>query len=128
MTISTLFVSTPTVTTAKHDTPVSPQKVLEACGDILLIGASCHKERILFKDSRGKIDHIDTHWLRNADLQDRIQQALTHYRYDAIVCCSEPLAPWMDLTEKEANDAFSLITASGYTLQMIGRDRYRDTA
>lgn len=122
MAISNLFVSTSTSAISPHGAPLTTQTVLDTCNDILLIGAPCCKEWPIFNIRRGKVDHIDTYWLRNADLHGRIQQALMHRRYDAIVCCSEPLAPWMDLTEKEANDAASLITASGYTLQLSSRD------
>lgn len=127
MAISNLFVSTSTSAVAQHDKLLSTQRVLDTCEDILLIGAPCCKEWPIFKTRRSKVDHIDTYWLRNAELHDRIRQALKHHRYDAVVCCSEPLAPWMDLTEKETNDAVSLITACGYTLQMNSRYPHHNT-
>lgn len=129
MAISHLFVSTCTSVIAPNSSPLTTQKALDTCDNILLIGAPCCKEWPIFNTHRNKIiDHIDTYWLRNADLNDRIRQALTHHRYDAVVCCNEPLAPWMNLTEEEANDAASLITASGYTLQMGNGDHLRHTA
>ncbi|MFG6667729.1 hypothetical protein ACGK9R_11525 [Halomonas sp. HNIBRBA4712] len=127
MAISKLFVPAFTLTTAQNDKPSTLRQESKACSDILLIAAPCHRKWALFRSHAGAIDHIDTHWVRNAELQRQICKALTHRLYDAIVFCSEPLAPWMDLSQQEANDATSLITASGYTMATTHPDRKRDT-